>query len=114
MEKLQINHEHEYLHLALGIPDERAEELGVEIGNLVENAREKGIVEDSEQDGEKGFKLHGNLLFEILVNEIAQTEQERLLLMMRFTDTIERVKENENGGDLPAMLRRFKEMMENN
>lgn len=93
MEKLKIDHSNEYLHLALGVSTERAKELGRTIGDLVRTAKEKGFVEDVEIDGEPGQTVHGNLILETLVNEIAQTEQERLLLMMRFTETIDRVRE---------------------
>ena len=93
MEKLVINDGHEYLHEAIGISNERAEELGELIGELVDNAVEKGLIEHKELDGEPGYSLHGNLLLDILMNEIAQTEQERLLLMMRFMDTLDRIRE---------------------
>lgn len=110
MEKLKIDHSNEYLHLALGISNERAEELGRTIGHFVRTAKEKGFVEDVEIDGEPGQTVHGNLILEALINEIAQTEQERLLLMMRFAETIERIRDySQLGGDVASALRRLLE-----
>lgn len=50
MEKIKLADGHEYLHQALGVSDERAEQLGKKVGEIVDNAEELGIL-TKEDDG---------------------------------------------------------------
>lgn len=106
MEKIKLADGHEYLHQALGVSDERAEQLGKKVGEIVDNAEELGIL-TKEDDGKS---VNGNKLFEKLVNEVAETETERLLVVMRFSDLVERI--GSGGNPLEAMMRRIAEMQD--
>lgn len=81
MEKILIDHSQEYIHLNLGISDERATELEELIKkNVLVHAVENNIVTIDEDNGE--VSLSASAVMDFLLNNLAQTEQERLFLMM--------------------------------
>lgn len=110
MEKLIIEFDTEYFHKALGITDERTKEVSIEVSKLVEMSKERGLVKDITIEGEEGQQLEGNKLLDILVNEIAQSEQERLLLVLNFKQVVDRIRQSNSPGfkeleELKRMLR---------
>jgi len=111
MEKLFIDLNEGYIHLTLGISEERARELGKAVAETVKNARQNGIITDVEKDGQKGVKISGPRLLEILLNDVAQTEPERIMLMSKFESMIKDLRSSmdDTFEQLKDLLKQMKE-----
>lgn len=91
MKKIKIFLDKEHGHEALGISEKRTRELGEQLQKLSEQAVEKGIVKITDTPGGFRVEAYGNVLLDIMLNEMAQTEEERLILMVRYLDALQKI-----------------------
>jgi hypothetical protein len=89
MEKIQLNLEEGRLHLSLNLPEERYEAMMDTVKYIIKNARDNGIVSDAvDEDGDLGTQINGIKLLNMLLNDVAQTEIERIYLAVMFDSFI--------------------------
>lgn len=92
MEKIIFNDDKEYLHQHIGLTDERADELLEETNAVLTNATNNGILK-FETDR---VKVDGNVLLKILVNEVAKTPEERVLVCCKFEELYRNFRQQVN------------------
>jgi len=110
MEKINIVHGPDYLHLNFGITDERAEKLGkIVFDEIIAKAVERGIIATykDENTGDEGLTVIGSKLAEALLNEVAQTTAEQIFLFVRFDDLL-----NNLGAKIMVMQQEADEQVE--
>jgi nucleoside-triphosphatase THEP1 len=104
MEQIIIHHGHEYIHLNLGITDERADELEKILQNeLIRKAVDNNIVIIDEENGT--VELSAARVMDFLINKVAKTTQEQLFMMMHvesLTKVIDQHITAFSGGKLSA------------
>lgn len=77
MEKIIINHSVEYLHESLGISDTRADEIKHKMNHLIENVTNNGVLNFHST----GVNVSLSKLLDLLLNNIAQNDNERAFVM---------------------------------
>lgn len=87
MEKIKLDLQEGRLQISIGIPEERFDAMVDMVKRILYNARENGIMSDAvDEDGDLGTQINGIKFLEMLVNDVAQTEQERIYLCVMFND----------------------------
>lgn len=104
---LNINHEINDLHGALGISDERMAELKEGFKGLVENCLNNGIAKLDTLSDEDGFNLHISQSNVIEKLAFLADNEEELTLCIAYVDTV--IEKVENFCKLEAFKQKFGE-----
>lgn len=92
MERIKINFSESELHMALNVSEERVNELARIYANISLKAREMGFVTERIEGNQSVTTVHGPLLLDHLMNNVADTEEERILMTVQFMDLLKYIK----------------------
>jgi hypothetical protein len=106
MEKIKLQHEEAHLHLSIGISEERTDEMLNQCKAILKDAKNNGIMNDVvDEDGDLCTKLNGIKFLDMILNDVAQTELERIYLAVNFDDMLKTLRPK---NPLEQLLNQFK------
>lgn len=89
MEKIKLQHEEGHLHLSIGISEERTDEMLYQCEAILKDGKNNGIMNDVvDKDGDLCTELNGIKFLDMILNDVAQTELERIYLAVNFNDML--------------------------
>ena len=93
MEKIKLQHEEGHLHLSIGISEEREDEMLNQCKAILNDAKNNDIMNNVvNENGDLCTEVNGIKFLDMILNDVAQTELERIFLAVNFDDMLKTLR----------------------